>query len=940
MTLCFEKLDEQELNVALRDLSCHESLDVKELFANYKKEEKERKKKNKSKADLIKEQNSKRLSDVEKNRDRERLEYFTDLSNIDADTLDEIMHFKTKYGKDRMKMKLLDIAFNKNRRSYMINLYLQLLSDKYESKKETRLMKRVTKEMDKIDYKRMQFETLSNELSPLDFYNEHKKKLDTWQIDVLKNIDKGKSTLVCAPTSCGKTWLSIYPGITGKKVLFVVPTQALVYQVSALFVKFGASVSIITSDFTYSNLNDNVFVGTPKDIEDKLPAMGLSFDIVIYDEIHNLSNPIFGNHYERLVKILKNTQFLALSATIGNPKKLQKWFEEVCKRHVSLITYTTRFLNLQRHLFMNKSLTKIHPIACLTNEDITSEFLLKNLPMTPYDCVVLYDALKKKFGDNLNSLDIKDVFVEDNKRLSLDDARKYENLLKEELIRLKSEHPEKIEELLLSHKIKGYSITESINLYSLFKEIKNKNLTPCIVFQQNTVYCKEIFTKLVGYLEKLETLNYPYHYENLEYAEECYRDALTEKEKYKSSIKFDSDFVGNKAHAIDDMLNKKWESLTTDFLKKWEKNYTRQCNQINRNSEISDKVKQVQLKNLFSEYTKFTQNIALKHVDVFQKHSDFCLNTSSPMTANKIRDIRNTIRKKLNISVAYTNVFMQGLKRGIGIYTADMPPIYNMIVQQLAQTGTLGYVIADVSLALGINMPFRSSCILGYKDSTSFQIDNYLQMIGRSGRRGMDREGHIIYANVDWTGLMKGELGEIESPYKNINNYSILGKLNSDFTDITDSVYENILDSNEDKIVKKDNIYYDSDTQNILLWKMRDYNEKIVSFTNNIMKLEMSCKSEINSDSRLRLSETLVTQFIDHIDSKFMIYVKDILKFNKLPNDDYECLKTFQKYLLLIRNIHNVLEGDENDYYKFTCDHLKDLFNTNKNIILQANILN
>ena len=55
---------------------------------------------------------------------------------------------------------------------------------------------------------------------------------------------------------------------------------------------------------------------------------------------------------------------------------------------------------------------------------------------------------------------------------------------------------------------------------------------------------------------------------------------------------------------------------------------------------------------------------------------------------------------------------MQGLKRGIGIYTVDMPPVYNMIVQQLAQVGTLGYVIADVSLALGINMPFRSTCII------------------------------------------------------------------------------------------------------------------------------------------------------------------------------------------------------------------------------------
>jgi len=121
---------------------------------------------------------------------------------------------------------------------------------------------------------------------------------------------------------------------------------------------------------------------------------------------------------------------------------------------------------------------------------------------------------------------------------------------------------------------------------------------------------------------------------------------------------------------------------------------------------------------------------------------------------------------------------------------------------------------------------------------------------------------------------------------------------------------------------------------------MRDYNEKTINFINNLMKLEMSCKIEINSDSRLKLSKYLVTSFMCQEEDKFMIYVKGILKFNKLPNDDYECLKTFQKYLLLIKNIHNVLEGDEDDYYKFTCIHLKDLFNTYKNIILQANILN
>ena len=78
---------------------------------------------------------------------------------------------------------------------------------------------------------------------------------------------------------------------------------------------------------------------------------------------------------------------------------------------------------------------------------------------------------------------------------------------------------------------------------------------------------------------------------------------LAEKDKYKSSIKFDSDFVGNKAHAIEDMLNKKWESLTSDFLKKWEKNYNRQCHQINRDTSINDKVKKVQLKTYYQNIT-------------------------------------------------------------------------------------------------------------------------------------------------------------------------------------------------------------------------------------------------------------------------------------------------------------------------------------------------
>ena len=118
-----------------------------------------------------------------------------------------------------MKMKLLKIAYEKDDINHMINLYLQVLSDKYDSrrKEKEKLIDRVTKIMNKMDYKRLQFEKLSNELSPLDFYNNYEKKLDDWQIKTLKNIDQGISTPYVAPTSCGKTWLSIYPGLTGKE---------------------------------------------------------------------------------------------------------------------------------------------------------------------------------------------------------------------------------------------------------------------------------------------------------------------------------------------------------------------------------------------------------------------------------------------------------------------------------------------------------------------------------------------------------------------------------------------------------------------------------------------------------------------------------------------------------------------------------------------------
>ena len=202
------------------------------------------------------------------------------------------------------------------------------------------------------------------------------------------------------------------------------------------------------------------------------------------------------------------------------------------------------------------------------------------------------------------------------------------------------------------------------------------------------------------------------------------------------------------------------------------------------------------------------QVLKLKYVDVFQKHKDFCLNYENPTSAQKIREIKKGIQQKLGINVTYTNAFMQGLKRGIGIYTKHMPLFYNMTVQRLAQNGELGFVVADERLALGINMPFRSTCILGYKDSTEFSTHNYLQMIGRSGRRGKDCEGHIIFSNVDWRSLMKSELAEIKSSYTHIENYNVLGEFTDTYSSTIENVYKFQMNNNDDNSQIINNEFY------------------------------------------------------------------------------------------------------------------------------------
>ena len=957
--LSFESYSAGEINLILRDLGESETLNVKDLLTKHNMVQhtiKKNKKKTISKKELIIQKNNLKKDDKLAKRDDERLDYFKGLSKFNTDLFKELSNFETEGGKLKMKLKLLKLAYSKKLTKHIINLYLQVLRDSYADKSDKKLVKKITKYMNKIDYKKLQFKELSNELSPLDFYNDYEKKLDDWQLTVLRYMDKGKSVLITAPTSCGKTWLSLYPGIIGKRVLFIVPTNALVYQVGSMFAKFATIPMMITNDWCYGT-NTNIVVGTPESIEDKLPALGNDFDTIIFDEIHNLNHLKLSQFYERLIKIFADKQIIALSATIGKPAKLMKWLQSINKKEFKLVSYSTRFLNLQRQLFINNKLLQLHPISCLNIDDINTGYLMNNLPMTPVDCVKLYESLYEILPHKMDGLDVKDIFSGNNRRLSLDDAREYEVLLKNKLIELKTTNIDAINKLLDKFKIDDTDNKEA-NLYALFKEIKEKNLIPCIVFQQNTSYCKEIYCKLVNYLEKIEELNYPYYYQNLEYRQKYYMDVEKIMKKFRSNLKLPQDLT-NPIQFIEDEMERKKEAVTAKFTIDFVKIVERQLKTI-QNSEKDEKIINIQRNNLQQDLQEFMVNPKLKYIDVFQKHKDFCLNYDNPMSAEKIREIRRTIGSKLGINVTYTNAFMQGLKRGIGIYTKHMPPIYNMTVQRLAQNGELGFVVADERLALGINMPFRSTCILGYKDSKYFSTHNYLQMIGRAGRRGKDSQGHLIFANVDWRMLMKSELTEIKSEYEHIENYNVLGEFTADFKNTMGNIFthqmdqEQVYDSainktfyNKKVMVKKmvDGVELEEyetvphSVLNTILWKLRVYNERGKNLCDSLFNLNNQFRVESSHKSIKKLTHYLLDTLFINVENK-KTQVTNIISFNKLVDNSYEEYMLLYEIMKIIKTIYNSLINDEGDNYKFLNTHLKITFKFFKEIIFNSNDLN
>ena len=115
-------------------------------------------------------------------------------------------------------------------------------------------------------------------------------------------------------------------------------------------------------------------------------------------------------------------------------------------------------------------------------------------------------------------------------------------------------------------------------------------------------------------------------------------------------------------------------------------------------------------------------------------------------------------------------------RKGIGFHHAGLLPVLKQLVEVLFTRGLMQVVFATDTLALGVNMPARS-VVIGRMSKwdgrrrRTLIANEFQQMAGRAGRRGMDAYGHVLVPYSPWISfrdmleVARGELEPVRSAF-------------------------------------------------------------------------------------------------------------------------------------------------------------------------------
>ena len=635
----------------------------------------------------------------------------------------------------------------------------------------------LTKDLDKL---KLQFNDFHSNMPPL---NERGfNNLDPFQKEVIQNINDNISTIVQAPTSSGKSILTGYlytkPNM---KALVVVPTDILAWQMSSMIGKIvKKDIPIITETYQTSPKRDTLIEKINNcGIVVGTPSYLLDFLPLLdinFDWLVIDEIHMIGHdscyEMESISKAYSNCKLLALSATIGNVEDLEQWFRTVGFNNIKTVKCEKRFFNLQQHFYNNREITRIHPLSMIGIDDFKDKSILNK--NINITPPDIWDLVMKIDFDNDNNLNPYNYFNE-KQRIKLDEANEYFIKVLNYMV---SELPiQTVDEIL--NEYKNINLTnKKEKLVNLAFTLKNDNKTPAIIFQTDTFKCLELVKQFSKDVKYLEDRKYP----------TLFKERLKMQSRAKS-------------------LEKKKDKM-----------------KINDMGE-----KKLQKAMMNGDLDVFQSNM---DVSLNEPHKDFIFNKHQKITEYDIQKWNKELKNFFPLNGIEYHYIIDLLWRGVGVYVRGLPDPYLRIVQNLACDGELAVVFSDESLVFGVSMPFRTTVITN--DNINSMM--YHQMAGRAGRRGLDKEGNVVFINNTWDNIKKLSISSIPN-IKGQNKYcygiNISTKLSSNSS--WEKIKENQLNTefsndfynNKNIFQKWKFIDIDDKNLNHMMWKLRNTDDCI-----------------------------------------------------------------------------------------------------------------
>lgn len=529
--------------------------------------------------------------------------------------------------------------------------------------------------------------------------------LDDSQKTAIQAIRSGSSVLLMGPPGSGKTHCALYTlDVFGMKasrnaVLYVAPTAELALQAyTNLCETFpNVSIGIVTLLLSHVAQKPKILVGTPQELWSYLCHSSVSWSTAIFDEIHTLSNQALG-YSDALTYLMMgmrgvpNAQLIALSATINDDD----------------VNYLISFLS---------SSSGVHEIACFTLDPSPvprTQLMMNQRDMSPLQ-------------DEVPAVDIK---------------------------------PE-----------------------LLFRCFKKIGYDGTLVFAENDVVTWALFVEMLKYLEYQNNKYYTRIISRQEEINSYIKDGENHTREFErlegtDSKKAQTDARSHETRAqqayakataiLTDILRKELrEGELGDFQEKISTDEEASLAKLDQGSSITLAAKyvlQILLSGLplvSSVGPYFRLVPSYRHVEN-QEFNAFlrmhCDAKSGKVTIDSDNQTEwSAVNSLIKVAEAESLDIMQvkttiktmvtAFKYGIALMMPSLPFVVTHTIRKYLNERRIPFVFSTHEMAVGINYGLRNVFIL-YKGTSPLRPSLVIQMAGRAGRRGLDRDARIVYANV------------------------------------------------------------------------------------------------------------------------------------------------------------------------------------------------